>query len=412
MLSKDVNFYYRQILEKYPNSYFTQDLNKVIIGIDCEYLDANSITFSELKAKFYEYAAGEKLCEYAGFFGVLSADFIHLFENLPSLERKNYDFPPFLFANAKAYLLYEKNSKMFFKFGEKTYFDFLDDHFKIPPKNKAEFSILNDLKEEKESYEAMVEKAKEYLLSGDIFQVVLSKQLCIKHNLKPFDYYEALSLENPSAYMFYFPTQYGVVLGSSPELLLSIKQKEIFTAPIAGTRNLDANSNLEALEKDLLSDEKELSEHRMLVDLARNDISKFGKNTRVEKLYNVLKSKYVMHIVSEVYANLREEASIFDAIGALFPAGTLSGAPKIRALEIISELENLNRGVYGGAVGFLNFNENVVLALIIRSAFFKDDKAYIPSGAGIVLKSEAKKEYDEICAKRKALLTTFERLAK
>ncbi len=190
----------------------------------------------------------------------------------------------------------KKNSKMFFKFGEKTYFDFLDDHFKIPPKNKAEFSILNDLKEEKESYEAMVEKAKEYLLSGDIFQVVLSKQLCIKHNLKPFDYYEDLSLENPSAYMFYFPTQYGVVLGSSPELLLSIKQKEIFTAPIAGTRNLDANSNLEALEKDLLSDEKELSEHRMLVDLARNDISKFGKNTRVEKLYNVLKSKYVMHI--------------------------------------------------------------------------------------------------------------------
>ena len=258
----------------------------------------------------------------------------------------------------------------------------------------------------------MVEKAKEYLLSGDIFQVVLSKQLCIKHNLKPFDYYEALSLENPSAYMFYFPTQYGVVFGSSPELLLSIKQKEIFTAPIAGTRNLDANSNLEALEKDLLSDEKELSEHRMLVDLARNDISKFGKNTRVEKLYNVLKSKYVMHIVSEIYANLREEASIFDAIGALFPAGTLSGAPKIRALQIISELENLNRGVYGGAVGFLNFNENVVLALIIRSAFFKDDKAYISSGAGIVLKSEAKKEYDEICAKRKALLTTFERLAK
>ena len=412
MLSKDVNFYYRQILEKYPNSYFTQDLNKVIIGIDCEYLDANVITFSELKAKFYECAAGGKLCEYAGFFGVLSANFINLFEDLPHCQNANYDFPQFLFANAKAYLLYEKNSKMFFKFGKNEYFDDLSEDYALQKKEKVEFKILNDLQQEQKDYEAMVEKAKEYLLSGDIFQVVLSKQLCIEHTANAFDFYEALSLENPSAYMFYFPTRYGVVLGSSPELLFSIKNKEIFTAPIAGTRNLNESSDLVALEKELLEDEKELSEHRMLVDLARNDISKFGKNTRVEKLYNILKSKYVIHIVSEVYANLKDEASIFDVIGALFPAGTLSGAPKIRALEIINELEKLDRGVYGGAVGFLNFNENVVLALIIRSAFFKENKAYISSGAGIVLQSKAEKEYEEICAKRKALIATFERLTK
>ena len=258
----------------------------------------------------------------------------------------------------------------------------------------------------------MIAKAKEYLLSGDIFQVVLSKQLCIQHNINPLSFYESLSKLNPSAYMFYFPSQYGVVLGSSPELVLSIKNKEIFVAPIAGTRNLNGTSDIAYLEKDLLSDEKELSEHKMLVDLARNDISKFGTKTRVENLFSILKSKFVMHIVSEVYAKMKDEANIFDVIGAVFPAGTLSGAPKIRALEIINELENLDRGVYGGAVGFLNFNEDVILAIIIRSAFFKGDKAYIASGGGIVLESQNENEYAEICAKRKALLTTFENLAK
>ncbi|EAJ9231440.1 anthranilate synthase component I family protein, partial [Campylobacter coli] len=255
-------------------------------------------------------------------------------------------------------------------------------------------------------------KAKEYLLSGDIFQVVLSKQLCIEHNFDSFEFYETLSELNPSAYMFYFPTQYGVVLGSSPEFLLKIKNKEIFLAPIAGTRNLDENSDILKLEKDLLSDEKELSEHKMLVDLARNDASKFGTNTRVENLFSITRNKFVMHIVSEVYATMDKQANIFDIIGAVFPAGTLSGAPKIRALEIINELENLDRGVYGGAVGFLNFNEDVVLAIIIRSAFFKENKAFIASGAGIVLQSDPQKEYEEICAKRKALLVSFEKMAK
>lgn len=411
MLSKQASFYYRQILAKYPNSYLAEDLNKTIIGIDCEFLDANELSLSELKARFYECVAKEKLCDYAGFFGVLSANFISLFENLPKSENKNYDYPLFLFANAKAYLVFEKNSKMFFKFGEEKYFNFLKEDFNFKEK-KAEFEILTSLKQEKKHYIKMIAKAKDYLLSGDIFQVVLSKQLCVRHNINPLSFYESLSELNPSAYMFYFPSKYGVVLGSSPELVLSIKNKEIFVAPIAGTRNLNEKSDIAKLEKELLSDEKELSEHKMLVDLARNDISKFGTKTRVENLFSILKSKFVMHIVSEVYAKMKDEASIFDVIGAVFPAGTLSGAPKIRALEIINELENLDRGVYGGAVGFLNFNEDVVLAIIIRSAFFKEDKAYIASGAGIVLGSEDEKEYAEICAKRRALIATFENLTK
>ncbi len=188
--------------------------------------------------------------------------------------------------------------------------------------------------------------------------------------------------------------------------------KESEDAPIAGTRNLENNCDLLALEKDLLSDEKELSEHKMLVDLARNDASKFGTQTRVENLFSIIKNKFVMHIVSEVYANMKEDASIFDVIEAVFPAGTLSGAPKIRALEITSELEDCDRGIYGGAVGFLNFNEDITLAILIRCAFFTQDKAYLASGAGIVLQSESQKEYAEICAKRKALLVAFENLKK
>ena len=413
MFAKNVNFYYKQILAKFENSYFAEDLNKVIIGIDCDFFDANELSFSELKAKFYELSAQKRTCEYAGFFGVFSADFITLFEKIPSITKKNYNFPLFLFANAKAYLVYEKNSKMFFKFGSSSYFDYLKDDEILQEKNKnSYFEILNSLENEKKDFFKMCEKAKEYLLNGDIFQVVLSKQLCVKHDFNAFDYYESLSLLNPSAYMFYFPTKYGIVLGSSPEFLLKIKNKEIFLAPIAGTRNLDENSNANILEKELLSDEKELCEHKMLVDLARNDISKFGIKTRVENLFSIVKNKFVMHIVSEVYANMKDGANIFDIIKAVFPAGTLSGAPKIRALEIISELEGLNRGVYGGGIGFLNFNEDVILAILIRSAFFKDDKAYIASGAGIVLQSQKQKEYEEICAKRKALLTNFENLRK
>ncbi len=256
----------------------------------------------------------------------------------------------------------------------------------------------------------MVERAKEYLLSGDIFQVVLSRQLCVRTNADTFSFYEELARQNPSPYMFHFPTPYGVVVGSSPELVLSVKNRELFVAPIAGTRNLSENADKMALQADLLSDEKELCEHLMLVDLARNDVSKFGERTRVANPFSIVSYQYVMHIVSEVYAQLRKDASVFDAITAVFPAGTLSGAPKIRALQIISELEALNRGIYGGAIGFLRFNEDVLLAILIRSLIFVGQNAYIASGAGIVADSQPEKEYAEICAKRRSLLSAFENL--
>lgn len=409
MLSKEANFYYKQILKRYENSYLAEDDTKVIIGIDVEYLDSNNMDFSEFKRVFYEASAKKHSFDLAGFFGVFSFDFISLIEDIKICEKKSYDFPLFLFANARAYLLYEKHSKMYFKFGADKYFSFLSDDF-IEEKEDKDlfFEIENDLDEEKKSFFDMLDKAKSYLLSGDIFQVVLSKQLCIRHNIDSFDFYQVLSKKNKSPYMFYFPTKYGTVLGSSPELILSIKNKELFLAPIAGTRKIDENSDKEAIKRDLLSDEKELCEHRMLVDLARNDISKFAEKTRVEKVFDIVTYQFVMHLVSSVYANLKKDASIFDAICATFPAGTLSGAPKIRALEIISELENLNRGVYGGGIGFLRFNEDILLAILIRSAIFIKDKAFIASGAGIVIKSDNEKEYEEIKSKRQSLLYAFE----
>ncbi|MBM0636791.1 anthranilate synthase component I family protein [Campylobacter sp. VicNov18] len=413
MFVNKINFYYRQILERFENSYFVEDLTRFIIGIDCDYLDANEISFKDFKAKYYEALSENKICDYAGFFGVFSADFVSLFENISFSSEKNYDFPLFLFANAKAYLIYEKTSKMFFKFGALKYFDYLKDDLRpLRQKQDNDFEILNSLEEEKNDFLQMCQKAKEYLLNGDIFQVVLSKQLCIKHKLNALDYYEQLNCLNPSAYMFYFPSRYGVVLGTSPEFLLKIKNKELFLAPIAGTRKLEDNLSALVLKNELLNDEKELSEHKMLVDLARNDASKFGINTRVENLFSIIKNQFVMHMVSEVYATMKENASIFDVIEAVFPAGTLSGTPKIRALEIINELESCNRGVYGGAIGFLNFNQDLTLAILIRSAFFTKNRAYLSSGAGIVLQSDSQKEYEEICAKRKALIVAFENLKK
>jgi len=415
MLTKSAEIYYKKLLENYENSYFAEDKDKIIIGIDCDFLDGFKMDFSEFKAKFYELKTKKSLCKEAGLFGVLRANFINIFEKLPECEKKNYDFPPFLFADAKAYLIFEKNSKMYYKYGSKHYFKPLYEMRLKEEKSSHHqyfFKITNDLEAQKKDFFAMLEKAREYLLSGDIFQVVLSKQLCIETNIDSFEFYKLLSKENPSPYMFYFPTNYGVVLGSSPELVLSIKNKELFIAPIAGTRNLNEKSDFKALEKDLLSDEKELCEHRMLVDLARNDISKFGTNTRVKNAFSVVSYQFVMHILSEVYANLKDEASIFDAIAAVFPAGTLSGAPKIRALEIITELEGLDRGIYGGAIGFLRFNEDVILAILIRSGIFVKDKFYLASGAGIVLASDKEKEYAEIVAKRRSLLAVFENLAK
>lgn len=253
----------------------------------------------------------------------------------------------------------------------------------------------------------MVEKAKEHIRAGDIFQVVLSQRLQSEFTGNPFQLYRKLRNANPSPYMFYIDFEEYVVLGSSPESLLAVRGKEVMTNPIAGTRARGkTREEDEQIAKELLANEKERAEHMMLVDLGRNDIGRVSEvnSVALRKYMKVEKFSHVMHIVSEVYGILRQNVSGFDALAYCLPAGTVSGAPKIRAMEIINELETEKRNVYGGAVGYVSFSGNMDMALAIRTMVVKDGTAYVQAGAGVVYDSDPKAEYEETLHKAKALL--------
>ncbi|WP_369900633.1 anthranilate synthase component I [Bacillus manliponensis] len=253
----------------------------------------------------------------------------------------------------------------------------------------------------------MVEKAKEHIRAGDIFQVVLSQRLQSKFAGNPFQLYRKLRTANPSPYMFYIDFEEYVVLGSSPESLIAVRGDEVMTNPIAGTRARGkTREEDEQIAKELLANEKERAEHMMLVDLGRNDIGRVSEVSSValRKYMKVEKFSHVMHIVSEVYGILRKNKSGFDALAYCLPAGTVSGAPKIRAMEIINDLETEKRNVYGGAVGYVSFSGDMDMALAIRTMVVKDGTAYVQAGAGVVYDSDPKAEYEETLHKAKALL--------
>lgn len=261
------------------------------------------------------------------------------------------------------------------------------------------------------SYCAMVERVKQYIREGDIFQVVLSNRLEAGFEGSLLDTYRILRTENPSPYMFYFTSDDIELAGASPETLVKLENGILHTFPLAGTRprGRTAEEDL-ALETELLADEKELAEHNMLVDLGRNDIgriSRFG-TVEVERYLSVERFSHVMHIGSTVRGVLREDRDAVDAVDAILPAGTLSGAPKLRACEIINELENNKRGVYGGAIGYLEFTGNMDTCIAIRLAFQKNGKVFIRSGAGIVADSVPEKEYLECINKAKAVVKALE----
>ncbi|SHH66650.1 anthranilate synthase component 1 [Clostridium collagenovorans DSM 3089] len=251
----------------------------------------------------------------------------------------------------------------------------------------------------REEFIKRVEKAKEYIVNGDIFQVVLSQRMYCETEKSPFEIYRRLREENPSPYMFYIDYEEYQVIGSSPEILVSVKDDEVITNPIAGTRRR-GKDNLEdkILAKDLLEDEKELAEHVMLVDLGRNDIGKVSKFSTVEvsEFMQVEKFSHVMHITSKVKGKLQEGKNCFEALEACLPAGTVSGAPKIRAMEIIEELEDVKRGLYSGAVGYFSYGGNMDMSIAIRTLVLKDKIAYLQAGAGIVYDSIPEKEAEEI----------------
>lgn len=244
-----------------------------------------------------------------------------------------------------------------------------------------------------------VNKAKEYIKNGDIFQVVLSERMSSKTEKSPIEIYRRLREENPSPYMYLI--DYGIyqVIGSSPEILVSVKDKKVTTNPIAGTRKRGAYEEEDLkLEEELLKDEKELAEHVMLVDLGRNDIGKVSEigKVNVDSFMKVERFSHVMHITSTVSGILKEDKDAFDALGACMPAGTVSGAPKIRAMEIIEELEEVDRGIYSGAVGYFSYGGNMDMAIAIRTIILKNKIAYVQAGAGIVYDSKPEMEAEEI----------------
>jgi anthranilate synthase component 1 len=256
-------------------------------------------------------------------------------------------------------------------------------------------------------FKKMVKKAKDHISKGDIFQVVLSQRFERKIEKKPLEIYNFLRRSNPSPFMFYFNYEDFKVIGSSPEILVRLRKNKITIRPIAGTRPRGKNlAQDKKYEKELLSDKKELAEHLMLLDLGRNDVGKVSEinSVKVTEKFNVEKYSHVMHIVSNVIGTFNKKTSVFETLLSGFPAGTVSGAPKIRAMEIIDNLEKNKRKLYSGGIGYFTPNKEFDTCIALRTALIKNNKFYVQSGAGIVADSKAENEYQETINKAKALM--------
>jgi anthranilate synthase component 1 len=272
------------------------------------------------------------------------------------------------------------------------------------PKQVEESDFISGFTQQ--GFEDAVLKAKEYITDGDIMQVVLSQRMSIPYTASPLNLYRALRCLNPSPYMFYLNLDDFHIVGSSPEILVRLEDDMVTVRPIAGTRRRGATPEQDIeLEKDLLADPKELAEHLMLIDLGRNDVGRVAEIGTVQLTDKMIVERYshVMHIVSNVTAQLQQGESAFDVLAATFPAGTVSGAPKIRAMEIIDELEPVKRGVYAGAVGYIAWSGNLDTAIAIRTAVIKNNMLHIQAGAGIVYDSVPTNEWDETMNKGRAI---------
>ena len=280
-------------------------------------------------------------------------------------------------------------------------------NYKMKPNSKNFYVKSNT---SKKRFISMVNKAKKYIKLGDIFQVVLSQRFEAKLTKKPIEIYKKLRITNPSPFMFYFNFSDFQIIGASPEILVRLRNNEITIRPIAGTRPRGKNKKEDLFyEKDLIKDKKELSEHLMLLDLGRNDTGKVSKiNTvKVTESFIIEKYSHVMHIVSNVIGKYNKKFSKFKSLLAGFPAGTVSGAPKIRAMEIIDELEKTKRKVYAGGIGYFSANGEFDTCIALRTAIAKKNKFYVQAGAGIVADSKPEKEYQETVNKAKALINAL-----
>lgn len=267
----------------------------------------------------------------------------------------------------------------------------------------------------RDDFISAVEECKEYILAGDIFQVVLSQRMSVPYQARSLDVYRALRALNPSPYMYFIDLGETQIVGSSPEVLVRVQNRRVTLRPIAGTRHRGKNAaEDQALAEELLNDPKECAEHLMLIDLGRNDAGRVAQTGSVEMTDQMIIERYshVMHIVSEVQADLDKGLCAMDAIRAAFPAGTLSGAPKFRAMEIINEFEPVKRNIYAGAVGYISWHDDTDLAIAIRTAVIHEGKLHVQAGAGIVADSDAEKEWEETRSKGRALITAVDRASR
>jgi anthranilate synthase component I len=356
----------------------------------------------------------KKLRYIGGAVGYVSYEAIRFWEKLPT-KRSNNMFPLMEFGIYTDGLIHDKkdNAIHYFHIGKKSRFDELEKVInskkKILRKGLSSSKPVPDTTKSK--FISNVKKAKEYVYEGEVFQVVISRKFKFQLYGDPILLYENLRKLNPSPYMYFFKRNKRFIIGSSPEMLLRvINNNKIETFPIAGTRPVSNKESVNTkLKIELLRDKKELAEHTMLVDLARNDLGrvcKFG-SVRPKELMIVKRFSHVQHLVSHITGNLYDKYDCFDAFRSLFPAGTVSGAPKVRAMEVISELEKSSRGPYAGALGYFSFNRSCDFAIIIRSLFINGNSAYIQSGAGIVMDSIPENEYLETEHKAGALFSAL-----
>jgi anthranilate synthase component I len=392
--------------------------------------------FAHLKQDFAHYTVYQDPALprfFGGVVGYLGYDLVHAFENIPLENPKYKDLPEYYLFLTDCVVIFDSLSQTMklvntliidenIKDDEKALIEIYDQSItkinfiknklaqpaQVPQEDVAMAPSELKMNITKNEFCEKVEKAKEYIKSGDIFQVVLSLNFEIaQNNRDPISLYRALRRSNPSPYMYYLRFNDLCVVGASPEIMVRLEDDKVEVRPIAGTRKRGKDvPEDKKLEQELIADPKERAEHIMLVDLGRNDLGRVAKTGSVVVGEREVVERYshVMHLVSHVSAELEKGLNAFDVIKATFPAGTLSGAPKIRSMEIIEELENHSRGIYGGAIGYISFTGNTDLAIAIRTAFYLDQKVIVQAGAGIVHDSNPESEFEECCNKARVVL--------
>ena len=366
--------------------------------------------FEELK-KLLGKSDDQRYRYLGGAVGVVNYDAIRLVENIPDIH--NSPQPLMEFGIYDDGILYDNiHKKLFYFYHDQNRFE----QFKMSDDSFEDFKATETIPNmNQEKFSSIVNKAKQYIHDGDIFQVVLSRKFTFDRQGDNLTLYKTLRRLNPSPYMYHLKQDSKTIIGASPEMLVRITKDKVETFPIAGTRKItDDEEENKQLAIELLHDEKELAEHTMLVDLGRNDIGRVCKygTVHTEELMEIKRFSHVQHIVTHVVGNLAPKNDMFDAFKAVFPAGTVSGAPKVRAMEIIDELETEARGPYAGAVGYFSFNGCCDFAIAIRSIFIDGNKGFVQSGAGIVSDSIAENEFKETEHKAGAMLQALKEATK